>query len=429
MTAEARKNWGTIFIGTERELDLDQLSSVAPQRGAFWSRKQEEAYLDRIQQRAEEQALGILAQANRERAALLEEARSEIARMREEAEQARKEAEQEAAARLAESRSLQAEAARLHEEARSLHSGAEAAGHAAGIEQAQAELAHFRAVMGESVGAVLLAVRAQCDRIFEAWKEELCALLLACVEKGTGLALDRDRALLLERLFLDSVKLFEERDSVLVRVQPDDEALVADMFAAAKERIPGLDSWIVRGDPDLAPGDLVLEAAHSRVESRIEERKSAVDAALRHIVLPATTEEEKGREELAQAQDGALARMLELVPKRPFAPVASREFAGPEVPAAPDEAEQAPLAFEDALHGAEPASREDGEPDGAEAGDAAPRAPESPNAPVAPKVDISKVWGSKEAAEPVAVDLADAGDEAVDAVLAEGGFLPATRET
>ena len=423
-------------MGTERELDLDQLSSVTPKGGGFWNRKQEEVYLERIQRRAEEQARAILVQAGLERAALFEEARGECARMREEAEQIRKEAEQQAAALLAESLGLKAGAAQLHEEASRLHAGAEAAGHAAGIEQAQAELAHFRAVMGESVGAVLQAAHAQCDRIFELWKEELCALLLACVEKGTGFVLDRDRALLLERLFLDSVKLFEARSAVLVRVQPDDEAVVADMFAAAKERIPGLGSWIVQGDPDLAPGDLVLEAACSRVESRIEERRSAVDAALRHILLPATIEEEKGREDLAQIHAGAVARMLELVPQLPFASVALHDIAGLHGPAMSDEAEkphhphpdaeQAALAAEDALHAADHAAMEHGEPDGAEERGAEPRAPELLEAPVVPQVDLGKVWANPAAAAPAAVDM-DARD-AMDAVLAEGGFLPAATE-
>ncbi|MDR2694789.1 MAG: hypothetical protein LBC79_00205 [Deltaproteobacteria bacterium] len=211
MTAETRKNWGTIFMGTQREVNLDQLASVMPQGSGFWNRDQESAYFERVQRRAEEQARTILAQAGRERAALLEEARCEIARVREEA-------QRQAAALLAERQSRQAESVRLHEEARLLHeearllhAGAEEAGHAAGyaagIGQAQADLEHFRAVMGEATGAVLSAVHAQCGRIFASWKEDLCALLLACVEKGTGLALDRDRALLLEQLLSRAVAL------------------------------------------------------------------------------------------------------------------------------------------------------------------------------------------------------------------------------
>ena len=407
MSAETRNNWGTIFMGAERELKLDQLSSVAPLGGAFWKQDQETAYLQRVQRRAEEEARAILARAGRERATLLEAARSEIARMREEAEQVREEAERRAAALLAESGTLKAGAARLHEEARLLHAGAEEAGHAAGVGRAQAELEHFRAVMGESVGAVLSAVHDQCDRIFELWKEDLCALLLACVEKGTGLVLERDRARMLEEMFLGAVKLFEAHSAVLVRVQPDDEAAVADMCAAAQERSPGLAAWSVQGDPELGPGDLVLEGAQSRVESRIEERRRAVDAALRHVMLPGRhPEEEKNRTNLTRAHAEAVARMLELVPKRTLAP-----------------AEPAAAASAD--------GEETPHPEVENAADvcAEPRAPEVPEPPPAPQVDLNRVWGGERQpkAQSALVDATDAKD-AVDAVLAEGGFLPGAGE-
>jgi len=244
----------------------------------------------------------------------------------------------------------------------------------------------------------------------------LCALLLACVEKGMGIALDRDRALLLEQLLLHSIKLFEVRSSVQVRVQPADEAVVADMFAAAKERIPGLDFWSVQGDPELAPGDLVLEAAHSRVESRIEKRRSVVDAALRHLALPVVPEEESGREELAQVAAGAAARMFELVPKR------SCEPAMPQDAEATDDAgilyaetENLVPTADDALYAAEHA-----DPDNTEERHAQAQASELPDEPSpAPKVDMSQVWDHP---EPAVLDAPDA----MDAVLAEGGFLPGT---
>jgi flagellar assembly protein FliH len=422
MSATARKNWGTIFMGADREVKLDQLSSVAPKGGGVWRRDQEETYLERVQRRAEEQARAILAQAGGERAALLEEARVEIARMREEA-------EQQAAGLLAEHQGLKDEAARLHEEARQLHeaagrlrAAAEEAGHAAGIERARGELEHFRAVMGESTAAVLSAVHAQCGRIFDIWKEDVCALLLACVEKGTGLVLERDRALLLEQVLMRAVKLFEAGSAVLVLVRPEDEAVVAEMLAAAKERVPGLASWSVRGETDLAPGDLVLEAAHGRVESRVEGRRGAVDAALRHVLLPVVPEEEEGREALAQAYAGAVDRMLALVPERPLVLAAPRDPAADEM--SEPVTEEAPPA-EDALHAAE-------ETAGLFATEeqdmyaAVEEAPVASGERVAPQVDLSMILG-REATAPAAVDAPDAAD-VVDAVLAEGGFLPVAGE-
>jgi flagellar assembly protein FliH len=417
---ETPKNWGTIFMGTHREVNLDQLAIVAPNKGGYWRRDQEETYLDRGQQRAKEQAQAILAEAGRNGAALLEEAQAEAARLREEAEWQAAEllAEQgrlrdEAARLQEEAAQLQEESARLNEEARQRHAGAKEAGHAqgyaAGIEHAQGDLEHFRVVMGETAGSVVSAVHAQCDRIFDLWKEDLCALLAMCVEKGTGFVLDRDRKLLLEQLLLDSVKLFEARSAVLVRARPDDEPLVAEVLAAAKERIAGLDSWNVRGDPELAPGDLALEAAHSRVESRREERAKVVDEALRHVLLPSSPEEESGREEVAQTAADAVARMFELVPKRPCAPDAP----SPEAEAAPAD-EAAPV--EDAGASVTPRHSGDALDAGTGPAEATRTETRTQEAPVAP-----------EALDAAAPDSTDEMDE-LDAVLAEGGFLPANEE-
>ncbi|MDR2694790.1 MAG: hypothetical protein LBC79_00210 [Deltaproteobacteria bacterium] len=202
---------------------------------------------------------------------------------------------------------------------------------------------------------------------------------------------------------------------------PDDEAVVADMVAAAKERIPGLGSWIVRGDPELAPGDLVLEAAHSRVESRIEERRNAVDAALRHVLLPDAPEEEKGRDELAQVHAGAVARMLELVPKRPAVPAVPDEAARTDGAERPHpEAEDAAPPAEDAC----PATEQAAAADETAAEEQAAEPPAEAPAPAAPQVDLRMVLGRPPTADPAVLDAADA----VDAVLAAGGFLPATEE-
>ena len=422
---EKPKNWGTIFMGTQREVNLEQLSKVAPHRGVFWRRDEEETYLDRVQQRAKEQAQTILAQTGKESDALLGAARGDIARMR-------GEAEQQIADLLAEQRQLRDEAARLHEEAARLkdesarlnaearlrHAGAKEKGHAegyaAGIAHAQGDLEHFRAVMGEATGAVISAVHAQCDHILAVWKEDLCALLTACVEKGTGFVLDADRKALLERLFLDAVKLFEARSVVVMRVRSEDEALVAEMLAAARERIPGLDAWRVQGDPGLAPGDLVLEAAHSRVESRVEERRSVVDEALRYVLLPASPEEESGREELAQVAAGALTRMFELIPKPPRIPDAPQDagttgedaaqtMAGPRAEAPAQAPAPAPA----------PA------PVSVPAPEAGARAAASAQAPVQVSAPEATAFAGPDVPD-------DPGEpDELDAVLAGGGFLPA----
>jgi flagellar assembly protein FliH len=311
MAAEAKKNWGTIFMGSGREISLDQLPDAAAGGGrkGIWSRSLEEEYLERVQRRAGREARDFLARAEKERIALLEAAKEEAARMLEEARR--------------ESASLRAEADRqktvaeaLMEEARAARAAAEEKGYDAGIERARGDLENFREVMGESAGAVLGAVHGQRGRIFTSWKEELCALVPLCVEKGLAWILDEERKRVLENLFPQAARLLDGNSVVVVRVHPDDEAFAADILAAAREHGGSFGRWSARGDPALAPGDLVLESPDSRVESRLAERKAAVDAALRHLTLPSAPEEEKGEEEATRASARAVARMLELASER-----------------------------------------------------------------------------------------------------------------
>jgi len=139
-----------------------------------------------------------------------------------------------------------------------------------------------------------------------------------------------------------------------------------------------------------------------------------VDAALRHLMLPGRPEEEKGREDLARIHAEAVARMLELVPKRTLAPVepsAAANADGVEMP----------------HHGAENVVPTPADPESAADVRAEPQVPEVPEPPPAPKVDLSRVLECQSVSESALVDATDATD-AVDVVLAEGGFLPAAGE-
>lgn len=429
MSGDSKKQ-GTIFLG-DREVSYDQLPNLGGKR-SLWGGGREEEYLDRVQRRAAQQAKEVLAEANARRAALLEEAGKEAARVLEEA---RLKAE----SLRAEGEDHKAAAAALREEADAVYAGAQEEGYNAGLRHAQADLENFRTVMGESVGAVLMAVQKQCDLIFSEWKEELCALVRICVEKGLGWTLSEERTRVLEELLAQAVRLLDKRGLVVVRVHPEDEAAVADMFAAAAERMPGLAGWTVQGDPDMAPGGLVLEGPHNRVESRLEERKAAVEAALRHLTLPPVPAEEEGRALVEQAgREAALHMPLPEHPD-PEQSAGPEHFAEAEPPVAP-----APDAF------AEPAVNEPAPeaPSTVLSDDTQkflsgeePFLPDSPPAETlpafiadapgefAPPAESAKPAGPPRVDMSVVMrDLAAASAPADDPVPLEGGFWPATRE-
>ena len=284
-TDDDKKKWGTIFLDGSREASMEQLDSMqAATRQQQWNQRTQQDYLEKVRAKATERAREILGEAYTERQKVLDEARDEAesvrltaAALHHEAEQVRAEAEQ-----------IREAAQEELRKAEQIREAAQAEGFDAGLEQAQAELESFRAALGSSVAGVLMAIHGQCHVIFEGWRGEMVELLKVCVEKGTGLVLDEQYPLVLEHLVMEAVRQLDDRRCITLRVHPDDEAAVADMFAAAKERLPHVGQWIVSGDTSLQLGGLIAESQSGTVDSRLELHRDLVQNILQHLVLPGT---------------------------------------------------------------------------------------------------------------------------------------------
>ncbi len=170
--------------------------------------------------------------------------------------------------------------------AAALRSQAHIQGHEEGLAQAQQELDDFRASMGDSVSAVLGAIQAQSGPVLAAWKEDLVAVLRLAVERVTGLTLAAERAAVLESLYLDAVKLLDDQRRLTIRVNPEDEAAVADIILSAKERTPNLGAWSVKADPGLEPGGLRIESAQSLADNSLAARRKVVEGILAGLEIP-----------------------------------------------------------------------------------------------------------------------------------------------
>jgi flagellar assembly protein FliH len=224
------RGWGTIFSrGRER------LLSGLEHRSTAWTAADENAYLNRVKEKAEQLAAGIIAEA-------------------------------------------QAEAQRLHKEARE-------EGYRVGMENARSELDSFRSGMAESVSSVLGAIEGQCSHIFDQWRDDLVHVARLAVEKITAIQLSAERRAVLESLLIESVSLLEKRREILIRVHPDDEAVVSDILSVTQARHPDVKSWRVRADAGISAGGMVVESESSLAEGRLESRRAAVEEILGRLTL------------------------------------------------------------------------------------------------------------------------------------------------
>lgn len=195
------------------------------------------------------------------------------------------------------------------------------------MDAAGAELTAFRQELGQSLATLLRRLEKRQDALCASWREDLTALTLAAVEAGTGWLLHSEHEAVLRRLVLEAVNLLEDRTSISVRVHPDDEASVGGLFQAARERAPELRQWVVTGDPNLEPGDLVAESGSGSVDCRRAYFSDMVAGVLTHLTLPQRPEEAAEAAALGDlvAQEAARLAAPEAVPDAP---------AGAESPAA-----------------------------------------------------------------------------------------------
>jgi flagellar assembly protein FliH len=229
---DSPSSWGTIFSGGRER----SLLGVERARSTAWTQADEDNYLERIREKAALMAADLLAEAGREAETMRENARRE--------------------------------------------------GHAKGMAEAQAELEAFRNGLAESVSALLSAIEGRSGEIFGQWREDLLAVARLAVEKITALEISRQGAAMLEALLVQAVGLLESRRSLVIRVNPQDEPVIADIIAAAQGRFPDVLSWRVKADASVSPGGLVAESESSLAEGRLESRRAAVEEVLARLTLP-----------------------------------------------------------------------------------------------------------------------------------------------
>ncbi len=312
--SDDNKQWGTIFLDANRESSLTKLDAMqAGTRKDQWNQKARQDYLENVRQKAIDRAREILGEAYTERQNILAEAERDAEAIRNEAKVVHNEADEVRQ----QAQNLRQEVENELEQATITRNNAQEDGFQAGLDQAQEELNNFRMAMGSSVAGVLHAIEAQCMQIFAHWRQDLVDVVKVCAEKGTALVLEERHSQILEAMLLRAIRSLDERRSITLRVHPEDEPVVADLFAAAKEKNPDLSSWYINADPALQPGDIMAESPTGSVDSRRELYQHMVENIMRHLSLPESQSEAQAMAHIRQALEDEVAKAAALAPPMP----------------------------------------------------------------------------------------------------------------
>lgn len=435
----------------EREAGMAELAAMQePLRQERQRQRHQQDYMENVRARAAERAREILAAAYAEREKILEDARREAGEQslklgRENG--ALKAAAEAEHARAAEEREA---AAALRREAEEIRNAARSEGFQSGMEQAGTELVEFRAELGASLAALLRAVEDQRRSINAFWREDVAELVRAAVTAGTGWTLKNEHENILRALVLNSLDMLEDSSALTLRVHPEDEAQIGELFAAARERAPELKQWVVAADAGIEYGGFTMESVHGSVEGRREYFREMVEGVLANLVLPAGEDgidhDPVDGEDVHELVEREVEKITRLAPPPAAAPDAAPAPLSEESPEiAACSAEETPFPVAPRLEAETDSVAMAAEPEARSWPEHA-SAPETESLPEdfseAPAVGAGEADGqtgpdadpdnaAAEKAEPTMAELEDElfsrqadafGDTS--AILAEGGFLP-----
>lgn len=296
-----------------REATMEQLDAMQePILRERAQKDQEKDYLERVRKRAQDRAREILGEAYTERQRILDEARNDADAIRKEQIGQRDAILGEAQKLKNEAEQALTEARAVRDEAFTIRENAQREGYEAGIQKADQELREFRADMGHEMAYILRSIESQVSAITRFWRNDLAELVRQSVSSATGWVLDSAHEAVVKTLVLQAINLLEEREIVSLRVNPEDESIVSDLYAAAREKAPELRQWIVQGDPSIERGGLVAESGSGSVDLRRENFRELVDGILEHLTLP---QRESEKEEARELHENIEKKALSLAKK------------------------------------------------------------------------------------------------------------------
>ncbi len=314
MSSDEKKTWGTIFLDASRESSVSKLDAMqAASRQEQWNQRSQQDYLEKVRLKAIDRAREILGEAYTERQSVLEEAERDAERIR---------AEVKATYAAAEDTRNQAQEIRHSAQAEldnatHIRNAAHEEGFQAGLAQAQEELQNFRMAMGSSVAGVLHVIEAQCMHIFAHWRAQLVDITKASIKHGTCLALSERHEKIVEHMLLEAIRHLDDRRSITLRVNPEDEPVVSDLFAAAKEKNPDLGMWKISPDPQLEPGDIIAESQTGTVDSRVANYLEMVENIVQHLSLQESVADAEALENVHQTVEHEIAQVQAMTPAPP----------------------------------------------------------------------------------------------------------------
>ncbi len=158
------------------------------------------------------------------------------------------------------------------EEANKIKEDAYHQGYSEGIAQAQLQLDQANQEWAASLVQALESVNLGSQAIWQYHRQDLVLLVRLVVEKALQVSLNEQREEILTAFLDQAISSLEGSRHYVLRVNPQDQEALEGILVEAAERHPSLKKWVVKGDPNMQAGGLLVETDHGMVDNTLEGR-------------------------------------------------------------------------------------------------------------------------------------------------------------
>ncbi len=227
---------GRIFIG-QSGLVMDEVEFTHRQKmEQIWDEETEKRFIEKIKQKATQQAKAIV-----------EEAKTEALEIKR----------------------------RAYEE-----------GYKQGKEDAQKEIESLKTETSQRLISILKDIESQKAKIWEQFSEDLLILIDTCVKKVLTVSFEEHKKKVLESLLSRSLDLVEEKREIVLALSEEDRGLLEEILKEVRKDYPHIQKWNIEWRTDIPSGSVIIETRDSRIEDSFKDRMEQVLTLLDEISSP-----------------------------------------------------------------------------------------------------------------------------------------------
>lgn len=161
-------------------------------------------------------------------------------------------------------------------EAETIKAKAAEEGRAEGLQAARQEVDAMLGQQAEALAEILQQAQAGSKQLWEAYRQDIVALVRLAVEKVLTVQLEQNHEQILGSLLDEALDNIDSHRELVIRVNPDDSELMRELLERAAQTHTTLANWKIKPDKNMAQGGVILESDQGMVDNSVQARSGII---------------------------------------------------------------------------------------------------------------------------------------------------------